>query len=90
MKLMDLTQTKNTINQTEDIELLTDIEFAKTLINVSLPEGLVNEQQQRSILADTIYYLIQRKLDTLSNSKKLYTLGELYFSAKIPKEFLKT
>ncbi len=87
---MTIAQIKNTINDTTDKRLLNNLEFAKTLMNLALPESLKNEQQQRSILADTIYCMIQCKLDEISNCNKLYTLGELYFSLKIPKQFLET
>jgi hypothetical protein len=88
--MMTIAQTKKTVNNTSDKTLLNDLDFAKTLLSTVLPDGLKNSQEQRSILADTIYYLIQCRLDKISNCNKLYTLGELYFYLQIPKGFLKS
>lgn len=82
-----VSKVKNVVDHAS-IDELVNIEFGKSLMDY-LPEGIDNDQQQRSILADTIHWLIQRRLDALLVIKKLYTLGEFYFALQIPKEFLR-
>jgi hypothetical protein len=77
------------IKNTPDATELKTLVFAIDLFNKVLPKSLNNVQIQRSLLADTIYFRIQCRLDEISDCKNLYKLEELYFSLSIPKEFLR-
>jgi len=82
-------QAINTIKSTPDATKLKTLEFGIELFNKALPERLNNDQIQRSLLADTIYFTVQCRLDKIANCENLYTLEQLYFSLSIPKEFLR-
>jgi hypothetical protein len=83
-----VTQAKNTIENTDNPIELKTITFGIDLFTQYIPGSFKNEQIQRSILADTIYFMIQCRLDKISDCRDLYTLEQLYFSLSIPKEFL--